>query len=1378
MIVLSYRYEVYHVCSIQHLIGSVVTTVIVMDSSMNTMNNDVNSFLDINNDSVTYKDLFNWSDDKLDGLLDAIALRPDSISAIAKKSIGDSITQAPSQLTCNNLALIKPVSSTLLNNINFCVDPGTLVCCVGSSDAGISLLFNVIYQPDKYQHSGEILVDNQPIDCRFHQLVGYVLREMFAFPYLTVYEAFYISAKLRVENLPDRIVRFRVKYVLLMLSLQHVQHSIIGSDSVRGVSGGERRRVIYGCELIAGHSIVLADSPTDGLDSHSAYDLISKYKLMSKAGRSMLVKLNQPSVDLFDLFDMVLLMSKGTQIYYGRTNNIIDHLQQQCFIMPSHMNVPEFLQQLSRAPEKYWSTEKSSINSDRTYLSSRSVHNNTDTNTVGEAVKLDIDTIEQRRRAAIDVLAKTVPKVHQLQNNTRSTSDVCTIKHKHHSSYNSSIITQFKQCLIRESKLTYRNTDLWRQNFLRNIIMGFILGSTYYKIGVDEQGVRDRISLFYFLITYTGNTAIQMITVLITYRSTVHNEMRAKYYNGGVYVTALICTFIPIALIESFILALPLYGLANLNGNVGSINFLYFFLMTCLVDLNARSWILMLSSFIPTATLANILSPVFNLIISAYCGFLVIKPDLPSPYRYTLYYLSYYTYALQGMSVNDLQGLDYSTCAVGGIGLSIGNNNAGGISNACITDFADALSVYAIPDIDPWLALFYSVCFYVGFNTITAICYVAFDYSTQGKDSIPDWTSDEQVQATAIETNRQSTLIRARTGSHRYANTMNNDTGFDSSRVLSFYDLSYSIDVKNNQQQLLNNIFGYCRSGQMVALVGTSGAGKSTLLDVLAQRKTTGHTAGQVLLNGQTPTKSYKRITGYVEQFDALPGASTVREAIYMSARLRLPSDKSKAEIEQNVDRALQQLELTSVENELIAGDGTLGLPPDIRKRISIAVEAVALPEVLFLDEPTTGLDADAAFSVAVIMKSLSAELPVICTIHQPSQQIVDLFDTILLLGKGGKQCYYGPVRDLIKYLHKIDDTLKYDETMNTVDVALNTVDKLSASTDCDLTQLYVQSDYCKPVLQFLSKSHQLQAEHQQLLSGYNNAENHPIDQSSYQISTSEYVATWYMQCYELTYRFFISDVRVRRNWISRFTTALVFGFLTGTLFYQLGYATQDNLQRLSLIYFSSRFALFSGNLKMPPVFNLRNLYFRETSSKYYTASAYYVARSIADLPFVVVEMLIYSPLVYFTSNLLYAPAGQGAAQFILFYVIMMLNRISSLSFIEMIGQASATIEGAQAVQATFNMIFMLFSGFFIPSTSIPYYWLWIYYISNFNYPIALLSINQLTRIPGGDYVLNEYSINSTYSHQVLDAIMILALIIVFKLATYLLLRYKSFVKR
>ncbi|CAA0810665.1 ABC transporter G family member 39 [Striga hermonthica] len=263
---------------------------------------------------------------------------------------------------------------------------------------------------------------------------------------------------------------------------------------------------------------------------------------------------------------------------------------------------------------------------------------------------------------------------------------------------------------------------------------------------------------------------------------------------------------------------------------------------------------------------------------------------------------------------------------------------------------------------------------------------------------------------------------------------------------LAFNHVNYYVDmparmktrgVKDERLQLLRDVSGAFRPGVLTALVGVSGAVKTTLMDVLAGRKTGGYIEGDISISGYPKNQlTSARVSGYCEQNDIHSPYVTVHESILYSAWLRLSADVDLKARKMFVEEVMDLVELKLLKNAIVGLPGVDGLSTEQRKRLTIAVELVANPSIIFMDEPTTGLDARAA---AIVMRTVRNTVDtgrtVVCTIHQPSIDIFEAFDELLLMKSGGRVIYAGPLghhsHKLVEYFEAVAGVPKIEEGYN-----------------------------------------------------------------------------------------------------------------------------------------------------------------------------------------------------------------------------------------------------------------------------------------------------------------------------------------------------------
>lgn len=223
-----------------------------------------------------------------------------------------------------------------------------------------------------------------------------------------------------------------------------------------------------------------------------------------------------------------------------------------------------------------------------------------------------------------------------------------------------------------------------------------------------------------------------------------------------------------------------------------------------------------------------------------------------------------------------------------------------------------------------------------------------------------------------------------------------------------------------NGKEILSNVQGASKPGQITAIMGASGAGKTTFLDILARKNKRGAIHGDFFVNGEKlDDHDFKNMIGFVDQEDTMLPTLTVHETILTSALLRLPRDMSRGAKEQRVFDVEKQLGIYHIKDQLIGSEEGRGrgISGGEKRRVGIACELVTSPSILFLDEPTSGLDAFNAFNVVECLVTLAKTYnrTVIFTIHQPRSNIVALFDRLVLLAQG-RTVYSGPFSACQRY--------------------------------------------------------------------------------------------------------------------------------------------------------------------------------------------------------------------------------------------------------------------------------------------------------------------------------------------------------------------------
>ena len=248
---------------------------------------------------------------------------------------------------------------------------------------------------------------------------------------------------------------------------------------------------------------------------------------------------------------------------------------------------------------------------------------------------------------------------------------------------------------------------------------------------------------------------------------------------------------------------------------------------------------------------------------------------------------------------------------------------------------------------------------------------------------------------------------------------------------LDFQDINLYVSVAGKEFQVLKNVCGVVKQKSMVALMGGSGAGKTSLLNTLCGRAFYAtRISGTLKINGkEDKMENYQDIIGFVPQDDIVHGDLTVYENLLYSGLFRLPFDTPFEEIEDLADQILEELQMTHIRDSLVGTQDTRGISGGQKKRVNIGWELMARPKILFLDEPTSGLDAASSSVALSALKRLAKRgTTVVTVIHQPRYSIFEMFDNVLLLGKGGQVAYQGKPNNVVPYFNNLGFSLPFGE--------------------------------------------------------------------------------------------------------------------------------------------------------------------------------------------------------------------------------------------------------------------------------------------------------------------------------------------------------------
>jgi ABC-type multidrug transport system ATPase subunit len=452
------------------------------------------------------------------------------------------------------------------------------------------------------------------------------------------------------------------------------------------------------------------------------------------------------------------------------------------------------------------------------------------------------------------------------------------------------------------------------------------------------------------------------------------------------------------------------------------------------------------------------------------------------------------------------------------------------------------------------------------------------------------------------------------------------------------------VKVNKEEKQILSNVSGFFAPGKMTALMGPSGSGKTTLLDCIAGRKNAGALSGKVTYNGATPTaRMLKQKTSYVEQFDTLVAELTVREMLMYAAELKLPQRITTAQKEERVDTVLEQLQLLDCKDTVIGNELSRGISGGQCKRTNIALSVLTQPEVLFLDEPTTGLDSFMANEVIHILKRLAQNGRTICaTIHSPTSFAFNLFDNLLML-KAGSVIYTGPIANDALHARNYFQLQGFQQPDANAGLFFSTVEWLveitsgtggtvttlqkdgSAGERTDFAAYYAKSPDGAEAHQKQLQSALAQATKESTLALERGNDLAPEAMAS----TFHGIKTllWYRTATHYKSPEFLGP---------RFGDKILFGLLILSLYWGIGdkQDAQSIQSTASLLYFIIALCGYGAAAFVPSLTLDRPLYYRERADGYYSTFTYYIAKFIEEAIIATITSFVFATIVFFGCNL------------------------------------------------------------------------------------------------------------------------------------------------
>lgn len=1135
------------------------------------------------------------------------------------------------------------------------------------------------------------------------------------FPHLTVGQTLKFAALARTPRnrifgvTRDQYATHMRDVIMATFGLSHTLNTKVGDDYVRGVSGGERKRVSLAEACLNGSPLQCWDNSTRGLDSATALEFIRTLKNSSQlANVSSFVSLYQASQDAYDLFDKVTVLYEGRQIYFGPTTEAKKFFTDMGFICPERQTTGDFLTSLTNPAERVIAEGYE----DKVPRTAEDFEQRWQQSAMFKQLLVDIDEFNQEYPVGGEGL--------EAFKHARASKKSKKVGKK--SPYTISFGMQVKLCLSRgfdrlKGDMTMAFTTVFGQT-----AMAFIISSIFYNMANDTNSFFSRGALLFFAILMNAFSSALEILALYTQRPIVEKHTRyALYHPSAEAVASMICD-LPTKIVTSLCFNLVLYFMTNLRREPGPFFTFFLFSFVCMLVMSMIFRTIAACS----RTISEAMTPASILILALviFTGF-TVPIDYMRGWSRWINYLDPIGYAFESLMVNEFRDRLFDcaaffpsgpgfedvdpmekTCYIPGYSSPLGATEISG------DDYINKTFKYTSSHLWRNLGILF------GFLIFFCFTYLAATETIQAAKSKGE-----------ILVFRMGHMPKRQNDDEAGPITTHNDQVAEASGtvnlqkqkgIFQWMDVCYDIPVKGPEKtrRILTHVDGWVKPGTLTALMGASGAGKTTLLDVLASRVTMGVVTGDMLVNGQPRNKSFQRKTGYVQQQDLHLQTSTVREALTFSALLRQPENIPREEKIAYVDEVIKILEMEAYAEAVVGVPGE-GLNVEQRKRLTIGVELAAKPELLlFLDEPTSGLDSQTAWSICALMRKLAnSGQAILCTIHQPSAILFQEFDRLLFLAKGGQTVYFGDIgensRTMIDYFER-QGADPCPPNANPAEWMLTVIGAAPGSV--------ANRDYHEAWCQSPERA-QLREELHAMADDLRQKPEMNSDDDHYMRA---FAAPFWLQVCQVTTRVWQQYWRTPEYIWAKIALTTISPLFIGFSFYM---APNDNQGLQNQMFAFFMLMTIFGNLTqqiMPHFVTQRSLYeVRERPSKTYSWPAFMISNIVTELPWqtlcaVISYFVFYYPIgLYRNATYTDSVHERGA----LFFLLIWQFYIFSSTFAHMV---IAGIDTAETGGNVGNLLFtmsLLMCGVLATPSAMPGFWIFMYRVSPFTYLIgAMLS--------------------------------------------------------
>ncbi|TEB24253.1 hypothetical protein FA13DRAFT_1756871 [Coprinellus micaceus] len=832
-----------------------------------------------------------------------------------------------------------PPLKDILQGFEGVVKPGEMLLVLGSPGAGCSTMLKTLANHREEYHSitGDVHYDSiSPSEVKKYFRGGHDVH----FPTLTVEQTIEFAARTRtprarLDQSREVFRKTMTDILITVFGLRHVRNTFVGDAQIRGISGGQRKRVSIAEMLATRACIGCWDNSTRGLDASTALEFVQALRIATDTMRlGTVVSIYQAGESLYEHFDKVCVIYEGRMAYFGPADKAKQYFIDMGYEPANRQTTPDFLVAVTdpgaRIPVQGVTGQPRTADEFAQYF---------------KASKLG-----RENSAEVD---EYIAHYHGNSDSAKAYAHSARAEFAKRSGMKNPFMLTIPQQV---SAVMRRKVQIIRGN-ISYVFQGIIMGTVFLRMPEATSAYFSRGGVLFFALLFSALNTMAEIPSLYSQRDIVSRHEKAALYHPFVEMLAHTLVDIPISLGITVVFSI----------------ILIFLLFLIVMSLTMKSWFRAIAAAFTSEATAQAFAGISTLALAIYTGYTIPRPSMIGALRW-ITYINPLRYGFESILTNEfrtLEGtctslvpqgpgyenilLENQVCAV--VGAVPGQNFVDGARFAELS--------YGFKFSHTWMNLGISIAFGIG---LTIVLMLFAEYNTNSSHATAKETSNARRSVDDMESQAESGIALVDQSPPPPPQT----------DIFTWQDIVYTVPIL---EKMIAPFFPTSSS---------LGAGKTTLLNVLAKRVYSGTVTGDMLVNGQGLPADFQAQTGYVQQMDTHEPPPPFVEALTFSGQA---SPASLGSLEEKLAYVEKCIDICGLREYAEAAVGSLNV--EYKKGL----------------QSPSSLQAKSAWAICSFLRSLADQgQAYLCTIHQPSAELFQVFDRLLLLKKGGETVYFGDV--------------------------------------------------------------------------------------------------------------------------------------------------------------------------------------------------------------------------------------------------------------------------------------------------------------------------------------------------------------------------------